>query len=270
MTDRLQAAFSGGKALIPYITAGDPSMEVTGQLVQVLASSGADIVEIGVPFSDPQADGPVIQASSARALERGATLGKVLEVVRRVSGKVDVPLVLMGYFNPVLRYGPERFASEAAEAGVAGVIIPDLPFDEDPDFYRMLGSKGVQGVFMVAPNTAPARLEALGRQASGFVYCVSLYGITGDARGPVEHLGKYMETVKKRVNVPLAVGFGIDGPEKAAAAARHADGVVVGSALVRIIERFGSDQKRLEEETGSFMRSLREAIDQSGAAARRN
>ncbi len=270
MTDRLQAAFSERKALIPYITAGDPSMEVTGELVQVLASSGADIIEIGVPFSDPQADGPVIQASSARALERGATLGKVLDLVRRVSREVDVPLVLMGYFNPVLRYGPERFATEAAEAGVAGVIIPDLPFDEDPDFYRLLGSKGVHGVFMVAPNTATSRLEALGRQASGFVYCVSLYGITGDARGPVEHLGAYLETVKKYVSVPLAVGFGIDGPEKAADAAWHADGVVVGSALVKIIERHGTETRRLKEETGNFLKGLRDAIDQSAAACGRS
>ncbi|MFP4481176.1 MAG: tryptophan synthase subunit alpha [Thermovirgaceae bacterium] len=269
MTDRLQSAFSGRKALIPYVTAGDPSLDVTGELVKVLASSGADIIEIGVPFSDPQADGPVIQASSERALERGATLGKVLEVVRRLSGEVDVPLVLMGYFNPVLRYGPGRFAPEAAEAGVAGVIIPDLPFDEDPDFYRLLGSKGVQGVYMVAPNTAASRLEALGRQASGFVYCVSLYGTTGNARGPVDHLGAYLETVRKYVNVPLVVGFGIDGPDKAADAAGHADGVVVGSALVRIIERYGSDTKRLKQETGSFMMSLREAMDRSVAACGR-
>jgi tryptophan synthase alpha chain len=261
MKSPLQEVFKKGKALIPYITAGDPSLEATASIVKVLEESGADIIEIGVPFSDPQADGPVIQASSARALERGTTLPKVLERVHALRERVKVPLVLMGYFNPILSYGAKRFAEDAARAGISGVIIPDLPFDEDPPFYQTLADEGIEGIFMVAPNTSEKRLEALGKHAAGFVYCVSLYGITGDNRGPVQNLAEYISTVRKHVHVPLAVGFGIDSPQKAAAAAAAADGVIVGSALVSMVERLGQDEAGRDSAIRAFMEGLRGAID---------
>ena len=261
MKSPLQEVFKKGKALIPYITAGDPSLEATASVVKVLEESGADIIEIGVPFSDPQADGPVIQASSARALERGTTLPKVLERVHTLRESVKVPLVLMGYFNPILSYGAKRFAGDAAKAGISGVIIPDLPFDEDPSFYQTLADEGIEGILMVAPNTSEKRLEDLGKHAAGFVYCVSLFGITGDNRGPVQNLAEYIGTVRKHINVPLAVGFGIDSPQKAAAAAAVADGVIVGSALVSMIERLGQDEAGRQREIRAFMEGLRAAID---------
>lgn len=261
MMKRLQEAFAKRKALIPYITAGDPSLEETVRLIEVLQESGADIVEVGVPFSDPQADGPIIQMASKRALERGVTLEGVLKTLRENASRVKVPLVLMGYYNPILQYGLQRFASEAKDAGVAGVIVPDLPFDEDPSFYRALEDEGVDGILMVAPNTQEERISRMATFARGFVYCVSLFGITGDKRGPAKNLDEYIGRVRRHIKIPLALGFGIDDQKKAKDAAALADGVVVGSALVRLIEESQKDVHALEEKVRAFTSSLRKALD---------
>ncbi|MDO9508326.1 MAG: tryptophan synthase subunit alpha [Thermovirgaceae bacterium] len=258
--NRFGKAFEKGRALLPFVTAGDPDLETTRSLVLALEEAGADIIELGVPFSDPQADGPVIQAAGQRALEAGTTLSGVLEMVRSLRGVVSTPLVLMGYYNPILNYGEDRFARDAAEAGVAGVIVPDLPFDEGEDFYGVLEREGVDGILMVAPNSEEKRLIETGRRAKGFVYCVSLMGITGQESGLYDRMGDYIDRVKKHVTVPLVLGFGIDSPERAAKAAALVDGVVVGSAIVRLVERFGHDRKRLLNEVKSFAARLKGAI----------
>jgi len=258
--DLFGKAFRSGRALIPFVTAGDPDLETTRSLVLALEEAGADIIELGVPFSDPQADGPVIQAAGQRALEVGTTLAKVLELVRDLKNVVSTPLVLMGYYNPILNYGEAHFARDAAEAGVSGVIVPDLPFDEGEEFYGILGGEGIDGIFMAAPNSTEERLKEMGRKARGFVYCVSLMGITGQEGGPCDRMGDYIDRVRKHVSVPLVLGFGIDGPERAARVAPLVDGVVVGSAIVRLVEKYGHDRERLSVEIKAFVASIKEAI----------
>jgi len=257
---RLGKVFENKKALIPFITAGDPDLDTTRSLVKLLEEAGADIIELGVPFSDPQADGPVIQAAGQRALKGGATLAKVIGLAGELQSEVSVPLVLMGYYNPIISYGEERFAREAAEAGIAGVIVPDLPYDEGEDFYGTLNSSGVDGILMVTPNTAEERLVETGKRARGFVYCVSMLGITGESKEFYGEIEKYISRVREHVSVPVALGFGIDGPEKASHAAPAVDGVVVGSAIVRLVEKYGRDRDRLLEEVKTFVTSINKAI----------
>ena len=257
---KLEKVFENGKALVSFVTAGDPDLETTRSLVLSLEEAGCDLIELGVPFSDPQADGPIIQAAGQRALKAGTTLSKVLEVARSLKGEVKVPLVLMGYYNPLLTYGEERFARDAAEAGIAGVIVPDLPFDEGEEFYAILEKEGVDGILMVTPNTSEERLVETGKRARGFVYCVSLLGITGQESGLYKEMGKYIEGVRKYVSVPLALGFGIDGPEKASQVSPVVDGVVVGSAIVKLVEKYGHDKERLMEEVKAFTARIKTAI----------
>ena len=259
---RLSQAFRGRKALLTYITAGDPDMAVTADRIACLDASGADVIELGVPFSDPQADGPVIQAAGQRALRGGATLAKILDLASSLRGKIRAPLVLMGYYNPILNYGEERFARAAAEAGIAGVIVPDLPFDEGEILYGALHRCSVDSVLMATPNAAPARLAEVGKRSRGFLYCVSLLGVTGAGRALHEGLGAYMARVRKVTDLPLALGFGIDSPEKARLCASLADGVVVGSALVRLAETHKDDAPRLLAETERVVASLRKALDE--------
>lgn len=257
---RLGKVFENGKALVSFITAGDPDLDTTRSLVLSLEGAGCDLIELGVPFSDPQADGPVIQAAGQRALKAGTTLSKVIDLAGSLKGEIKVPLVLMGYYNPIMTYGEERFARDAAEAGIAGVIVPDLPFDEGEEFYATLESEGVDGILMVTPNTAEERLIETGKRARGFVYCVSLLGITGQESGLYKEMGKYIERVREHVSVPLALGFGIDGPEKASRVSPVVDGVVVGSAIVRIIEKYGQEKERLLDEVKTFTAGIKTAI----------
>ena len=257
---QLGNVFNRGKCLISFVTAGDPDLETTRSLVLALEKAGVDIIELGIPFSDPQADGPVIQAAGQRALKSGTTLSKVLDLARSLKGDIKTPLVLMGYYNPIMSYGEERFARDAAATGISGVIVPDLPFDEGEDFYSMLDREGVDGILMVTPNTEEDRLVETGRRAKGFVYCVSLLGITGQESGFHEQMGEYIARVRKHVSIPLSLGFGIDGPEKAARVASMVDGVVVGSAIVRLVEKFGHDRKELENKVTTFVTSLKNVI----------
>jgi tryptophan synthase alpha chain len=258
--NRLGKVFEGGKALIAFVVAGDPDLKTTRAICPVLEESGADLIELGIPFSDPQADGPAIQASGQRSLKAGTTLASVLELAGSLKGRLTVPLVLMGYVNPILQYGWERFARDAAEAGVSGVIVPDLPFDEGEGFYETLEREGVEGILMVAPNSSEERLKEAGRRARGFAYCVSLLGTTGTGKDLYGDMDSYLGRVRRHFTVPLAVGFGIDGPERAGRAAAHADGIVVGSAIVRLMEKYGGDEKRLSDEVRRFVGSLKTAI----------
>lgn len=258
---RLSRAFGGRKALVTYITAGDPDMAVTADRIVCLDASGADVIELGVPFSDPQADGPVIQAAGQRALRKGATLAGILDLAAGLKGRIGAPLVLMGYYNPILNYGEERFARDAAQSGLSGVIVPDLPYDEGEALYGALERRGVDAVLMATPNAASDRLVEVGRRSRGFLYCVSLLGVTGTGKALHGDLAAYMARVRETTDLPLALGFGIDGPEKARLCASLADGVVVGSALVRLAETCQGDAARLLEETRRMVTDLREALD---------
>jgi len=255
---KLEQAFKSGKALIPYIMAGDPDLDFTESLIPALEEAGADIIEVGLPFSDPLADGPVIQAAGQRALKSGTTTEKIFGMLARLKGKVKTPLVLMGYYNPILQYGAKRFLEAAKESSASGVLVPDLPFDEGEDFYESARLEGISPIYMVTPNTPEERLGEIGRRACGFLYCVSLLGITGDARGPKSGVEEYLKRVRRYSQAPLALGFGIDSPEKVKAVLRYADGIVVGSALVSLIAKSPSRDGAIRS-AKTFVSSLKAA-----------
>ncbi|MGN7873356.1 tryptophan synthase subunit alpha [Roseateles sp. 22389] len=262
---RIQATFArlaaaGRKALIPYVTAGDPYADVTVELMLAMAQAGADVIELGVPFSDPMADGPVIQRASERALQKGITLTHVLEMVRAFRQQdADTPVVLMGYANPVERFGLERFVTEAQAAGVDGVLVVDYPPEECEAFATALKAKGLDPIFLLAPTSTDERVERLGRLASGYVYYVSLKGVTGAGHLDTGAVADAMPRLRRHVKVPLGVGFGIRDGATAAAVARHADAVVIGSALVQLIELQSRDNVAIQ--AAAFIRDIRAALD---------
>ncbi|MDT0616947.1 tryptophan synthase subunit alpha [Salinisphaera sp. P385] len=261
-------AAAGRTALIPYITAGDPDADSTVALLHGLVGAGADILELGVPFSDPMADGPVIQAACERALAGGTSLRDVLEMVRAFRrDDTDTPIVLMGYLNPLESMGIEPFASAAAEAGVDGILAVDLGADEAGDVAPLFTAAGLDTVCLVAPTTIESRLARVAEHASGFLYYVSLKGVTGAASLDVAALDDRLAMIRRHANQPLAVGFGISTPEAAAAVARVADGVVVGSALVGQIGEIGADRDRLCTEVPATLAAMRRAMDETTAAA---
>ncbi len=243
----------GRKAFIPYIMAGDPSLRRTRELVLLLEGCGADIIELGVPFTDPLADGPVIQRAAERALRRGVTLRKVLQTVAGLRKKTSVPIVLMTYFNPVFRYGLEAFADDAFGAGVDGLIVPDLPPDEARDLIRVARRKGIATIFLLAPTSTEERIRLVSRATTGFVYYVSLTGITGAELPPDSEIVRMIKRIRAVTEKPIAVGFGVKRPEEAKAVAEAADGVVVGSSIVRMINEDAEGLQR-------YLRSLRRAI----------
>lgn len=261
-------AAAGRTALIPYITAGDPDADSTVALLHGLVGAGADILELGVPFSDPMADGPVIQAACERALAGGTSLHDVLDMVRAFRrDDADTPIVLMGYLNPLESMGIERFASAAAEAGVDGILAVDLGADEAGDVAPLFTAAGLDTVCLVAPTTIESRLARVAEHASGFLYYVSLKGVTGAASLDVAALDDRLAMIRRHADQPLAVGFGISTPEAAAAVARVADGVVVGSALVGQIGEIGADRDRLCTEVPATLAAMRRAMDETTAAA---
>ncbi len=241
----LRAAFSraraaGRPALVVYVMAGDPSLEATLALVPRLAEAGADVIELGVPFSDPMADGPVLQASALRALKSGTTVAKLLETAGRI--RTSSPFLLMGYLNPILSYGEERFARDAAAAGVTGAIVADLPGDEAASFAALLRGQGLSLVPLIAPTTPPSGMASISKLTDGFVYYVSVTGVTGARVALPPDLPEKIAAAREAVRPsPLAVGFGIGTPELAREVGRWADGVVVGSALVRTLHEQGPD-----------------------------
>lgn len=226
----------GEKGLITYITAGDPDLNTTGQLICRMARAGADIIELGIPFSEPVADGPVIQRAYARALEAGTNLEGILKLVSGVSDKVDTPLVLMSYYNPILQYGLLRFCTEAARAGVAGLIIPDLPPEEAGPILTAAKQVGLAYIPLAAPTSNKSRLAKITAVAQGFIYCVTVTGITGTSQSVTAEIVQLSQNVRELTEQPVAAGFGIATPEQAAAVARYCDAVVVGSAFVKLVE----------------------------------
>jgi tryptophan synthase alpha chain len=231
-----RARDGGRKAFVSFVTAGDPSLERTVEAAREMAEGGVDVLELGVPFSDPLADGPVIQRASDRALRRGTTLARVLGAARSIRAQTDLPILLFTYFNPVLRYGAARLAREAAESGVDGVLVTDLPPEEAGGWIGPAREAGLDTVFLAAPTSSDARLDLVAEASRGFVYAVSRTGVTGETDVLSDDACPLVARLKARTDAPVALGFGISTPEQVRAAAELADGVVVGSALVRFLE----------------------------------
>ena len=262
---RIQQVFTtlkqqGRKALIPYITAGDPHPGLTVDLMHELARTGADVIELGVPFSDPMADGPVIQRASERALAHHVTLNHVLEMVQSFRTKnTATPVVLMGYANPVEAMGVERFADRAKAAGVDGVLTVDYPPEECGDFVRMLKARNIDPIFLLSPTTEPARVQTIVDMASGFVYYVSLRGVTGAQNLDIADVAKHIAIIRKKTGLPIGVGFGVRDAATARAIAEVADAVVVGSRMVQAIEQ--SNEQNVVANVAALMTELRSAIN---------
>jgi tryptophan synthase alpha chain len=236
----------GERALVPFLTAGDPDLASTQSLVLALAQAGADLIEIGIPFSDPLGDGPVIQRASERALRSGTSLRRVLELVKTLRPQLEIPLVLMGYTNPILAMGEASFAEAAAAVGVDGVIVVDLPPEEGEELLAALGRAGVDPVLLAAPTTQPQRLAMLAERTRGFLYYVSLTGVTGARSQLAGGIEESVRRIRATSQVPVCVGFGVSTPEHAREVGRFADGVAVGSALIEVIQRAGSGPAALD------------------------
>jgi tryptophan synthase alpha chain len=258
---RIASAFKPGrKALIPYVTAGDPYADCSVELMLALAQAGADIIELGVPFSDPMADGPVIQQASERALAKGIGLTQVLDIVRGFRSKnTTTPIVLMGYANPIERYGIERFVTDAQAAGVDGVLVVDYPPEECEAFATLLQRHGIDPIFLLAPTSTEQRMKEVGRIASGYVYYVSLKGVTGAGHLDTAAVAQMVPRIKAHVKVPVGVGFGIRDGDTAKAVAGVADAVVIGSRLVQILESQTRDN--VAPAGARFMADIRAALD---------
>ena len=237
---KITSAFRSGKAFIPFVTCGDPSLDVTEQIVYAMADAGADLIELGIPFSDPTAEGPVIQEANVRALSAGTTTDKIFDMVRRIRQKTDIPMVFMTYANVVYSYGSERFIRTAAEIGMDGLILPDVPFEEKAEFDPLCRQYGIDLVSLIAP-TSHDRIRAIAEQANGFLYCVSSLGVTGTRTAITTDIGAMVKLVKEVKDIPCAVGFGISTPEQAESMCRQADGAIVGSAIVKLIAQYGRD-----------------------------
>ena len=261
---RIEATFEllrqrGATALIPFVTAGDPDLATSEAIIHTLVAAGADLIELGFPFSDPMADGPTIQAASERALQAGTTLEGVLELVRRVRRHTNVPIVLMGYYNPVFHHGPERFAREAAAAGVDGLLLVDLPPEEAGEVRGFLRQEEVKLITLLAPTTPPKRMRGLAAQGEGYLYYVSMTGVTGASQIDAGAIEARVRELRQMSPVPVAVGFGIATAADAAAVGRFADAVVVGSALVKVIAAYGRSPELLPQ-VHAFVAALKEGL----------
>ena len=237
---RVRDVFSKGKAFIPFITAGDPDLATTEKLVPAMAKAGADLIELGIPFSDPIAEGIVIQEADMRALEAGTTTDKLFDSVKRIRKETDVPLAFMTYINPIFVYGSEKFIKNAAECGIDALIVPDMPFEEREELLPLCQRFGVELISLIAP-TSKDRIQTIASESEGFIYCVSSMGVTGVRTEINTNIAEMVSLVKEVKDIPCAIGFGISTPEQAKEMSRHADGVIVGSAIVKIAAKYGKD-----------------------------
>ena len=253
---RIREAFQRGKAFIPFITCGDPDLGTTAEAVRAAVEAGADLVELGIPFSDPTAEGPVIQEANIRALSGGVTTDLVFRLVEDLRKDVTVPLVFMTYANVVFSYGTERFVKECARTGVDGIILPDVPFEEKEDFAPVCREYGVDFISLIAP-TSENRIAMIAKEAEGFIYIVSSLGVTGVRSEITTDIASMVKIVRENTDVPCAVGFGISSPEQAAKMAGYSDGAIVGSAIVRLLARYGKDAA---VPVGEFVRAMKEAL----------
>jgi len=254
--NRIENAFKNKPIFMPYFPLGYPDLDTSIDVIEMLAKNGADLIEVGLSFSDPLADGPVIQHATQIALEKGITVTKSLEAVKELRNRgVDIPLILMGYFNPILAYGLEEFIRDAKETGADGFIIPDLPAEESKEFEDVAGDMPL--IRMLAPTSSPERMEMIARNAKGFIYLVSVTGITGERKSLAEGLSELIAQVREHTSEPVCVGFGIGTPEQAKEVGKMADGVIVGTACVRTIGGSETPVKTARE----FARSFREALN---------
>ena len=251
-------SLNGNKALVAFYTAGDPDLSASKDIFAVIEKNGADIIEIGVPFSDPLADGPTIQASSHRSLQKGTTLKKIIQLVADIRKTSELPIILMTSFNPVFVYGKKEFVADAVKAGVDGMIIPDLPPEEAEEFLGI--AEGLDLVFLLAPTSTPARIQQVGKVSKGFIYYISLTGTTGTKEALSAGLKKKVNEIKKSVSLPVLVGFGVSGPEQAKQAAEASDGVIIGSAIVKLIAEH-SDPAERDLKLAEFLASIKKAIN---------
>lgn len=256
MNKRIADAFAGGKAFIPFITCGDPSLEVTEQIVYAMEEAGADLIELGIPFSDPTAEGPVIQGANVRALSGGVTTDKIFDMVVKIRRNSRIPMVFMTYANVVFSYGTERFVRTAAEIGMDGLILPDVPFEEKAEFDVACKKYGLDLISLIAP-TSHERIARIAKEAEGFVYCVSSLGVTGMRSQITTDIGAMVQLVKKEKDIPCAVGFGISTPEQAAKMAAQADGAIVGSAIVKLCDTYGDECVPYIKE---YVKSMKDAV----------
>ena len=240
--ERIQSAFENGKAFIPFITCGDPSLEVTEQLVYAMEEAGADLIEIGIPFSDPIAEGPVVENASVRALSAGVRLNNVFDMVADLKDKIHVPLVFMTYLNPVFVYGYDNFFAKCQEIGISGIIIPDLPFEEQEEVKVVASQYGIEVITLIAP-TSKDRIKEIAKKSEGFIYLVSSMGVTGVRSNITTDISAMVAEIRAVSNIPVAVGFGINQPSQVREIAAKADGVIVGSGIVRLVEAHGNDAK---------------------------
>lgn len=252
----IREAFENGKAFIPFITCGDPDLETTGKIVRAMAENGADLIELGIPFSDPTAEGPVIQGANIRALAGGVTTDKIFEFVRELRKDVKIPLVFMTYANVVFSYGAERFISTCAEIGVDGIILPDLPFEEKGEFQPICRQYGVDLISLIAP-TSKQRIAMIAKEAEGFLYIVSSLGVTGTRSEITTDLGAIVKVVRENTDIPCAIGFGISTSEQARKMSAISDGAIVGSAIIKLIEKHGTNA---EEAVGEYVQEMKKAV----------
>ena len=252
----LARAFDHGKAFIAFLTCGDPDLETTAAAVRAAAQNGADLIELGIPFSDPTAEGPVIQAANLRALQSGTTTDKIFDLVRELRRGVTIPMVFMTYANVVFSYGVERFCKKAVEVGMDGMILPDVPFEEKEEFASVAEKYGLDLISLIAP-TSHERISMIAKEAEGFVYCVSSLGVTGMRSHITTDIGAMVQLVKAQKDIPCAVGFGISTLEQAKKMTEQADGVIVGSAIVKLCEKHGAECVPYIKE---YVKSMKDAI----------
>ncbi len=249
-------AFANGKAFIPFITCGDPDLDTTAAVVRAAVENGADLIELGIPFSDPTAEGPVIQGANLRALNGGVTTDKIFDFVRELRRDVTVPMVFMTYANVVFSYGAEQFIATCRDIGIDGLILPDLPFEEKEEFLPLCHQYGVDLISLIAP-TSENRIAMIAREAEGFLYIVSSLGVTGMRSEIKTDLSAIVKVVRENTDVPCAIGFGISKPEQAQKMAAISDGAIVGSAIIKLLEQYG---KEAPSHVGAYVRSMKDAL----------
>ncbi len=254
--NNIRKAFENGKAFIPFITCGDPDLDTTLENVKAAAENGADLIELGIPFSDPTAEGPTIQGANIRALKAGTTTDKVFELVERIRKEVSIPLVFMTYANVVFSYGAEKFISRCSEVGIDGMILPDLPFEEKDEFQPICKKYDVALIPLIAP-TSHQRIAMIAKEADGFIYIVSSLGVTGVRSEIKTDIASIVKVIRESTDTPCAVGFGISTPEQAGKMASVSDGAIVGSAIIRIIEKYGKDSPKY---VGEYVRQMKDGV----------
>ena len=252
----IKRAFENGKAFIPFITCGDPNLDTTAAAIRAMVKNGADLIELGIPFSDPTAEGPVIQGANIRALSGGITTDKIFEFVKELRRDVTIPMVFMTYANVVFSYGAERFISTCKDIGIDGLILPDLPYEEKGEFLPLCHKYGVDLVSLIAP-TSENRIAMIAKEAEGFLYIVSSLGVTGTRSEIKTDLASIVKVVRQNTSTPCAIGFGISTPEQAKKMADISDGTIVGSAIIKLIEKYGKDSPKY---VGEYVKSMKDAI----------